>query len=67
MTKHTVTPKLVKVLRIVYSKHCWNGSFDRNVLPNKRLIVGKYFEAEHSNTPGLLKGDAFVIDEIYQD
>lgn len=67
MTKYTVLPKLVKVLRVVYSKQCWNGSFDRNILPHKRLIVGKYFVAEHSKTPGLMKGDSFVIEEINQD
>jgi hypothetical protein len=67
MTKYTVVPKLVKVLRVVYSKQCWNGSFDRNVLPHKRLIIGKYFVAEHSKTPGLMKGDSFVIEEINQD
>lgn len=67
MTKYTVLPKLVKVLRVVYSKQCWNGSFDRNVLPHKRLIIGKYFVAEHSKTPGLMKGDSFVIEEINQD
>ena len=67
MTKYTIFPKLVKVLRIVYSRQCWNGSFDRNILPYKRLIVGKYFVAEHSKTAGLMKGDAFVIDEINQD
>ena len=67
MTKYTVVPKLVKVLRVVYSIQCWNGSFDRNVLPHKRLIIGKYFVAEHSKTPGLMKGDSFVIEEINQD
>ena len=67
MTKYTVLPKFVKVLRVVYSKQCWNGSFDRNVLPHKRLIVWKYFVAEHSKTPGLMKGDSFVIEEINQD
>lgn len=67
MTKYTVLPKLVKVLRVVYSRQCWNGSFDRNVLPHKRLIIGKYFVAEHSKTPGLMKGDSFVIEEINQD
>lgn len=67
MTKYTVIPKVVKVLQTVYSKQCWNGSYERTVLPKKRLIIGKYFVAEHSNTPGLLKGDAFVIDEICQD
>lgn len=67
MTKYTIFPKLVKVLRIVYSRQCWNGSFDRNILPHKRLIVGKYFVAEHSKTAGLMKGDAFVIDAVYQD
>lgn len=67
MTKYTIFPKLVKVLQVVYSRQCWNGSFDRNILPHKRLIVGKYFVAEHSKTAGLMKGDAFVIDEINQD
>ena len=67
MKKYTIFPKLVKVLQVVYSRHCWNGSFDRNVKPHKRLIVGKYFVAEHSKTPGLMKGDSFVIEEINQD
>lgn len=67
MTRYTIFPKLVKVLQVVYSRQCWNGSFDRNVKPHKRIIVGKYFVAEHSKTPGLMKGDAFVIDEVNQD
>lgn len=63
MTKYTIIPKLVKVLKVYYSKQCWNGWRERYVQPHRRLIVGRYFVAEHSSTPGLMKGDSFIIDE----
>lgn len=64
MTKFTIFPKIVKVLK-VYDD--WMSGTGRKSYKTagKRLIIGTYFVAEHSKTPGIDKGDCFVIDEIY--
>lgn len=64
MTRFTLIPKIVKVLK-VYDD--WMSGTGRKVtrVTGTRLIVGKYYVAEHSKTPGLNKGDCFVIDEVY--
>jgi hypothetical protein len=67
MTKFTLIPIHCKVLRIYYSKMCYNGYCDKSVLKDKEWVVGKYFVAEHSKTPGLEEGDSFIIKEIYAD
>lgn len=64
MTKFTLFPKIVKVLHIHYDIRCYNGYCNKHV-QGKRLIIGKYFIAEHSKTIGLNKGDAFIIKETY--
>lgn len=64
MTKFTLLPKIVKVLNIHYDARCYNGYCSKTV-KGKRLIVGKYFVAEHSKTIGLNKGDAFVVKETH--
>ena len=66
MTKFTYFSKCVKVLRLYYSRYAYNGYCDKSVRGFK-WIIGKYFVAEHSHTPGLYKGDAFTIKEYYQD
>ena len=43
----------------------WQWDRKRYTVTGHRLIIGKYFVAEHSKTPGLNKGDCFVIDEVY--
>ena len=64
MTKFTLFPKIVKVLNIHYDVRCYNGYCSKTVR-GKRLIVGKYFVAEHSKTRGLNKGDSFIIKETH--
>ena len=64
MTKHTTVPILVKVLEI-YDDWQW-GRIHKTVI-GKRLHVGKYYVAEHSKTPGLNEGDAFIIKEVYDN
>ena len=64
MTRFTLLPKIVKVLNIHYDARCHNGYCSKTV-KGKRLIVGKYFVAEHSKTRGLNTGDAFVIKETH--
>ena len=63
MTRFTLFPKIVKVLHIHYDIRCYTGR--RKYVQGKRLIIGKYFIAEHSKTIGLNKGDAFIIKETY--
>lgn len=60
MTKHTFFPKLVKVLE-VYDDWQWDRK--RYKILGHRIIVGTYYIAEHSKTPGLNKGDCFIIKE----
>lgn len=68
MTKFTILPKFVKVLEIVYSRYAYNGWRSMSAAGHKkRLTIGKYYVAEHSKTPGLEKGDAFIIKTINQD
>lgn len=65
MTKHTIIPKLVKVLHIYYGRQVWNGC--EMSVSGHTLTVGTYYVAEHSKTPGLKEGDAFIIKEHYLD
>ena len=65
MTKHTIIPKLVKVLHIYYGRQVWNGH--EMSVSGSTITVGTYYVAEHSKTPGLNKGDAFIIKEHYLD
>lgn len=65
MKAFTIFPKLVKVYEITYGRQIWNGVYKH--VKGKRLIIGDYYIAEHSKTPGLEKGDAFIIEEKYID
>ena len=62
MTRFTFIPKIVKVLEVFDD---WQWDRKRYTIKGHRLIIGKYYVAEHSKTPGLNKGDCFVIDEVY--
>lgn len=64
MTKYTIIPKLCKVLNIYYTPFAYNGYCDKTV-KGRRFVIGKYYQAEHSKTPGLYKGDNFIIKEHY--
>ena len=64
MTRFTLFPKIVKVLHIHYDIRSYNGYCSKYV-QGKRLIIGKYFIAEHSKTRGLDKGYAFIIRETH--
>lgn len=66
MTKYTIIPKLVKVLHIYYGRQLWNGR-EMKVKGSAIIMVGTYYVAEHSKTPGLNEGDAFIIKEHYLD
>ena len=65
MTKFSILPKRCKVLRIYYSRMCYNGYCNKSVLRKKKWHIGYYFVAEHSKTFGLKKGDKFIIKEVY--
>ena len=65
MTKYTIIPKLVKVLHIYYGWQIWNER--KMTVKGYTITVGTYYVAEHSKTPGLNKGDAFIIKEHYLD
>ena len=60
MKANAIFPKKVKVLE-VYDDWQWNRKV-RTVI-GERYITGEYFVAEHSKTPGLEEGDAFIIIE----
>ena len=62
MTKYAYFPRIVKVLEIFYDWH-WD-KYHREI-KGHRLIIGKYFVAEHSKTYPLKKGDCFIITCFY--
>lgn len=66
MTKFAIFPRICKVLRIIYSKQCYNGYCHKSVV-GRTIVIGKYYVAEHSKTPGLSKGDKFIIKTIDQN
>ena len=62
MTKHTIFPIFVKVLEVIDD---WQWSRKIYHVKKWTLHIGTYFVAEHSKTPGLNKGDKFIIEERY--
>lgn len=67
MKKYTILPKKVKVLKLCNGRGCYSVNGVDKKVEGTRIIIGKYFVAEHSKTIGLNKGDAFVIDNVYLD
>ena len=64
MTKFTIFPKLVKVIK-VYDDWMSGTGRKRYQFAGWRLIVGRYYVAEHSKTICLEKGDKFILKEVY--
>jgi hypothetical protein len=62
MTKYAYFPRIVKVLEIFYD---WHWDKWHREIKGHRLIIGKYYVAEHSKTYPLKKGDCFIIKEKY--
>ena len=62
MTKFTPIPITVKVLEVIDD---WQWNRKIKTVVGKKLHIGKYYVAEHSKTPGLDKGDCFIIIEKY--
>ena len=64
MTKKTIFPVLVKVLHVTHTPLGYRPK-EYRVEDRKVLHIGKYYIAEHSKTPGLNKGDKFIIVEHF--
>ena len=64
MTKFTIFPKLVKVIK-VYDDWMSRTGRKKYVFAGWRLIIGRYYIAEHSKTICLKKGDKFILKEVY--
>ena len=64
MTKSTIFPKIVKVIEVIDDWYSGTGRKAYRFV-GKHLIIGKYYVAEHSNTPGIEKGDCFILKEYY--
>ena len=52
MTKFTIFPKIVKVIEVIDDWYSGTGRKAYRFV-GKHLIIGKYYVAEHSNTPGI--------------
>lgn len=60
MTKHTAIPALVKALEVTDN---WQWNRKTYNVTGEKLHIGTYYVAEHSKTPGINKGDKFIIKE----
>ena len=63
MTKNSLIPIRVKVLATTHTP--FGHRPKEYSVSGTTIHIGTYYVAEHSKTPGLNKGDAFIIKEHF--